>query len=259
MIFSSTPAVCYDSVPIALEAELLHAFVRPGARFGHLVQAEYPALVNVVRASTSDAEALAVCRGFAEGERADHAQAIADARDVFQARWDSVGNAFLRLLAEHMQTDWPIDKSVIRGYVSINPVAPRFLRTYSFMLSYRKTPDQALETTAHEIVHFLWFKKWKEIFPEIDSREFESPHLVWRLSEIIDPVILHAHPEIRELIHPTHRGYRAVTKLMIGDVGAIEYFTQAYTRSVRAGDTFADTMRSLWEETQRHRDILAGF
>jgi hypothetical protein len=42
----------------------------------------------------------------------------------------------------------------------------------------------------HEILHFIWFEKWKEIFPEHNKKEFESPHLAWKLSEMVPLAIL---------------------------------------------------------------------
>ena len=75
-----------------------------------------------------------------------------------------------------------------------------------------------IEVSAHEILHFLWFKKWKEVFPETGLKEYESPHLVWRLSEIMDPIILQCQPKIKELIKPAKSG---VTHLFVISRSAI--------------------------------------
>lgn len=42
----------------------------------------------------------------------------------------------------------------------------------------------------HEILHFIYFEKWKQIFPQTNEKEFECPGLVWELSEMVPPIVL---------------------------------------------------------------------
>ncbi len=42
----------------------------------------------------------------------------------------------------------------------------------------------------HELCHFLFFEKCKEIYPNWKYEDFDSPSLLWYLSEIIiDPIL----------------------------------------------------------------------
>ena len=52
------------------------------------------------------------------------------------------------------------------------------------------TDEQLVETCAHELCHFLWFEKWKEIFPGYNKEEFNSPSIIWEYSEmVVDPIL----------------------------------------------------------------------
>ena len=115
------------------------------------------------------------------------------------------------------------------------------------------------EVVAHEILHFLWFKKWKEVFPQIDRKEYEGPHLVWRLSEVMDPVILQCHPKLAELIRPVKWGYSSFKNITIDGIEMVHYFAQVYKNCVSAGYPFEQTIRVLWDEAQKHREALECF
>jgi hypothetical protein len=179
-------------------------------------------------------------------------------KEEIESEWDKIGAAFLEELSKHFETEWPEDKPEIVGYVSNLPVFPRFLDEYKFCVGYKNTAG-SIETSAHEILHFLWFKKWKEVFPEIERKEYESPNLAWRLSEIMDPIILQCNPKIKELIKPKGWGYSSFKDIKIGDVSMTEYFKKIYLDSVASGDNFETTLKKLWEEAQKHKDEINKF
>lgn len=75
------------------------------------------------------------------------------------------------------------------GQISLNPVCPRFLDTYTFDIFYLNSQKGALGISLHEIIHFVWFKKWNEHFKDNYS-EYETPSLKWIFSEIVVDAIL---------------------------------------------------------------------
>ena len=165
--------------------------------------------------------------------------------------WESRSNNYLKRLSDLFETDW-IENKNIKGYVALNSPYPRFLDDYSFFMPFEK----ARETIAHEILHFIWFKKWKEIFPETERKEMENPYLVWKISEIIDPIILQTDPIIKELIEPKRWGYAEFENIKINGIKMQEYFTKVYLDSRNAGDSFDITMKKLYEEAKLHEKEL---
>jgi hypothetical protein len=184
---------------------------------------------------------------------------ILKAKDAIQDDWGVIGDEFLEILSKHFETEWPRDKRMITGYISIMPIFPRFLDKFSFCVSYKRNTAQARETIAHEIIHFLWFKKWEEVFPEIARNQYESPHLTWRLSEIMDPIILHCHPRIKELIQPVKWGYDSFKDIKRGDISMTKYFVQVYTNCVKTGENFEKILKTVWKEAEKHKDTLEKF
>lgn len=44
--------------------------------------------------------------------------------------------------------------------------------------------------TTHELLHFIYFEKWKSTFPKDDISKFEAPNEIWKLSELMPEIIL---------------------------------------------------------------------
>ena len=253
------PEVKFELAPIELEAEYLYFFSRTERRFDAVMNRVYPELEDIIKKSQNKDEAILKCRGFAEKVIEKNKAIIFKAKDRIQNDWSMIGKEFLETLAIHFETEWSRDKSRITGYISIVPVFPRFLGKYSFFIGYKVNTAIAREIIAHEIVHFLWFKKWKEVFPEIPEDQYESPHLTWRLSEIMDPIILQCHPVIKSLIQPTMWGYDSFKDLKIRGVGMTEYFVKVYTKCARNGKNFEEILRTVWKEAQENKEVLEKF
>lgn len=251
------PKTKFEQIDIGRETELFYRFME-NSRWTAVFDRVYPELREIKKVSKDKDECLKRYREFVEGIHARDKALMASAQEQVQAEWEKIGRAFLEELSKHLETDWPEGRDKIIGYISALPAYPRFLKDYAFCVGYKNLGNM-IEVAAHEILHFLWFKKWGEVFPEIDKKEYESPHLVWRLSEIMDPIILQCNPKIRELIKPRHWGYSSFGGIKIGDVGMTEYFKEIYIQSIASGDNFETTLEKLWEEAKKHEKEISGF
>ncbi len=73
--------------------------------------------------------------------------------------------------------------------ISMNPICPRFLETHSFDIFYLNSERGALGLAIHEIIHFVWFYVWNQLF-EDSYDEYETPSLKWILSEmVVEPIM----------------------------------------------------------------------
>ena len=103
--------------------------------------------------------------------------------------WEEFNDEFFIKVIDYLNVD-PIDVEVIEAEVGLIPVFPRYLDTCSFAIGVGVNKEKLIETCAHESLHFFWFKKWQELYPEIKKEEYESPHLVWKYSEmVVDPIL----------------------------------------------------------------------
>ena len=251
------PKSRFEIIDIDRETELFYSFMKRD-RFSAIFDKAYPELRAIQKECKDKVECMKRYKEFLENLYATTQERMSVAKEQIESEWEKIGLEFLEALSEHFETEWLKDKTEIVGYISNMPVFPRFLDKYQFCVGYKNTAD-SIETLAHEILHFLWFKKWKEVFLEMDKREYESPRLAWRLSEIIDPIILQCHPKIKELIKPKGWGYSSFKDIKIGDVSMTEYFKKIYLDSIAAGDSFETTLKKLWEEAQKHEEEISKF
>ena len=99
-------------------------------------------------------------------------------------------DSFFDKLTTYLDCSWPVEHNIIHVTVGIIPVCPRYLDDFSFSVHDGLNDDQLIETCAHELCHFLWFKKWKELYPDCPREEYESPSIVWEYSEmVVDPIL----------------------------------------------------------------------
>lgn len=251
------PITRFEFVDIDKETEMLTHFM-DGSRWLSTFIKAYPELEFISKKITNKEDGLKIYKKFLEKIHEEKKSEIFAAKDTLQFEWDKVGSEFLKILSDHFETEWPEDKPEIVGQISVLPVFPRFLDHYKYFVGY-KNFENLIEICAHETLHFLWFKKWKEVFPEIQRKEYENPHLAWRLSEIMDPIILQCHPKIKELIKPKKWGYKTFEGVKIGDIGMTEYFKNIYLTSLNSGDSFDVTLKKLWKEAKEHEEEISKF
>ena len=104
--------------------------------------------------------------------------------------WAKYNDVFFKELCSYLEIDWPKDKEVIESTIGVIPVSPRNIDEFSFSTHEDITDNQLIETCAHECCHFLWFEKWKNIYPDYNREDFESPHIIWEYSEmVVDPIL----------------------------------------------------------------------
>jgi len=91
-------------------------------------------------------------------------------------------------LSKIMERSWDgIEKITI--IPAVCPISPRFIETNTFMVTYFYEKDTIFKICAHEMSHFLYFKKLKQIYPE-EQIDTEYPSKDWLLSEIITPLLI---------------------------------------------------------------------
>lgn len=252
------PKSRFELIDLDTETELFYSFSGKGDRFSAIFEKAYPELMAIRKECEDKEECLRRFKEFLEKLFEEKREEMTTATAELESEWDKISADFLKALSEHFEIEWPEDKPEIVGLVTNLPIFPRFLDKYEFCVGYKDTAN-SIETSAHEIVHFLWFKKWKEVFPDMERREYESPNLAWRLSEIMDPVILQCHPKIKELIKPKRWGYTSFENIKIGDVSMTEYFKRIYLESIASGDNFETTLRKLWTEAQKYEKEISNF
>ena len=166
--------------------------------------------------------------------------------------WQKKEKEYFTLLSQIIGTEWPTNRRKIRALISINPICPRFLKEWSFSIFFKyKKMSHAIEVIMHESCHFLYFKKWLEMYPETDKKHFESPHLEWHLSELVAPIILND-PRVRKFLKTKAVFYTEYFKIKIGGKTAPAYFTALYKKYIGQKNGFEKFLAAAWRKMKEN-------
>jgi len=165
----------------------------------------------------------------------------------FQKEWDKDGKKLLIGLSKVVEKEWPEDCKDMKAWISLNPICPRFLDQRAFDLYWRFSSDKMKVVALHEILHFIWFEKWKEIFPKHNKKEFESPHLVWKLSEMV-PLAILGDKSIQSIFKHEPSVYNEWKSKQIEGKPLLDYLQAIYDKR----KSFADFMKKSWKFVKKY-------
>ncbi len=254
------PKVIFSLPSIAKEADTLQSFCAPrptGWDWSHVVYKRHPQLKEKLENVSKQKEIYTACYSYAKQYRKEHAKEFQDALKINIQKWELVENEFLQTLSNHFEIKYPAKRKTIRGYVSMVPIYPRSIEDWVFNVSYFK-PERALEISCHEIIHFLYFAKWQELFPETKKRELDSPHLVWRLSEILAPIFLNEHPLFKTYFDKKQNTYKEFQVLRIEGKSPMTFFGNIYKKHLKSKAPFEEFLKACWSEAKKHKKVLMG-
>lgn len=142
--------------------------------------------------------------------------------------WSKYNDYYFIALTKYLNISWPEDRKIITADVGILPVCPRYLDDFSFSLSVGEPEKGIIEICAHESLHFLWFEKWKNMYPETPREEFDSPYLPWKYSEMVTDPILNS-KDINKVINVLEKGYDSFYELYDGDEKVMDKLRSIYS------------------------------
>lgn len=116
----------------------------------------------------------------------------------------------------------------VEASVGLLPVFPRNLDAYYFSLSVGIEDSKLLETTAHEILHFIWFEKCKNMYPLIPRENYDSPFLEWKYSEMVTDPILNNKP-FSDLFDFEEKSYDSFYNLYDGSELVMDRLREIYS------------------------------
>ena len=144
--------------------------------------------------------------------------------------WKKYNDEYFSMLSAYFEIEWP-NIDVIEGTVGLIPVFPRYLDEFSFSISTGVEDWKLVETSAHETLHFMWFEKWKQIHPETPRREYDSPYITWKYSEMVTDPILNNKP-FSELFSFEEHGYDIFYTIYDGEELVMDNLRKIYAEDI---------------------------
>lgn len=240
------------------ESEVLYWFCKPrptGWDWSGRIYAAHPELKALVSGVKSEKKFKVILSDYVRKYKTANKKEIKLAAERFQSDWDKIASRYFKAILSDFEMTLLVRRKIIKASVSINPICPRFLDDWSFHVRYDR-PERMREIAMHEILHFLYFKKWLEVFPDTGREEMESPHLVWKLSEILATVILNNHPTLLALSKFKSKGYKEFQEIQIGKQKLIPYFAKIYKKHLKNKTPIGSFFVECWENAVLHRDVI---
>ena len=112
-----------------------------------------------------------------------------------------------------------------------------------------------MEVMPHECCHFLYFEKWKSLYPKMDRRKFDTPYIEWHLSEIVAPIILND-KRIQRLLKKRARFYPEHARLKIAGQTVQKYFTALYEKNVKKKKGIEVFLKEAYREIKDNKSLF---
>ena len=143
-----------------------------------------------------------------------------DNKDVierYKLLWNKYNDRFIKAMEDIFQVT--INKD-INAKIGLLPVCPRNIEDLSFSFDLCDD-DSFIEICMHEICHFYFFEKCKQIFNDWKYTDFDNPSLLWYLSELVIDAILNR-KEVQKIFKHEFKSYDNFYNIYIDDICIID-------------------------------------
>ncbi len=181
----------------------------------------------------------------------EYNQEIKQNVERYNSIWNSINDKYMNAISKYLNVGYIETKEIV-AKVGFLPIFPRDLDELSFSVGTNLDEDSLIETVVHEVLHFFWFKKFKELFPLIPRKEYDSPYLAWVYSEIIVDPILNS-KEIKDIIGVTSKAYDSFYELEDGMV--IATLREIYREEIRIEEKIEKGYEYLKEKVYKNKKL----
>ncbi len=111
-----------------------------------------------------------------------------------------------------------------------------------------------MEVIMHECCHFLYFEKWKQLYPKTNNKRFESPYLEWHLSEILASVILND-IRIQKMLKRKADFYNEHKRIKIDGKTVPKYFNDLYNK-ISKNKNFDEFLKESYQIIKKNSKLF---
>ena len=147
-------------------------------------------------------------------------------REEYTTIWNEYNDKYMLEISNYLNIKWPKEYKEISVGIGLIPVCPRYIKEKAFDI-HKKNKEDLIDTCMHELCHFLFFEKCKEIYPNWKYEDFDSPSLLWYLSEIIIDPILNS-DGIQKIYKHKFKCYDIFYNVEIDNINLLDKITSIY-------------------------------
>ena len=185
--------------------------------------------------------------------REDNHNILESKKEEFEKFFNAKSDVLLKNLLNLLQLkETKINEIMI--LISTCPINPRNIKKKEFSVYYNFPSEDMFAIAMHEILHFVYFEKWEEVFPESNEESFDGPHIIWHLSEIVAPILLNSN-ELQNVLKYNHRGYSEYDKLKFGNRDIGDIIKDFYKESNNFEDFLKKAYKFVLENKEKIQSI----
>ncbi len=173
---------------------------------------EYPNLKIKLKKINNISEKEKVIKNFFEKKYREKKPNLKIKKREFEKKWDKISDEFFLALSEVIGINFPKKMKILKANVTLNPICPRYLQEYSFDLYHKFKFNQMVAVSMHEICHFIYFEKYREVFKKIKPKCGNILNL--HLSEIVPSIILNE-KKFQKIMKYNHKTYKEYSNVKI--------------------------------------------
>ena len=205
--------VVYEVSDLEKQISLFKYFINLDEKFKNNLYFEFPDLKN------ND------LKEFVKSVYQAKRDELENVKQEAQENWDKIEGKILKEFSNILQREWELEKIPVG--ISLLPFSTRDLEEKRVDIYYKKDIQSVLKTTTHELFHFIYFNKWKEIFPDITIEEMDYPSPAWALSEIVLPIMLN-NSKIKNILGMEFKNYSMFENEMYEDKNIVFHIRKMY-------------------------------
>lgn len=171
---------------------------------------------------------------------------------LYNLLWEPFNNKYFEMLSNYLEIEWPKNIDKIIGKIGLIPVFPRYLDDFSFSVTIGIEDEKLIETCAHESLHFLWFLKWKTIYPETPREHYESPYITWQYSEMVTDPILNNKP-FKDIFKFKEKGYDSFYKMYDEESLVMDNLRNIYSENISINEKIDKGFRYIKNVLEKNK------
>ncbi|MBU1046739.1 hypothetical protein KKH36_03110 [Patescibacteria group bacterium] len=250
------PKVKFTEIPIETEIRMFYYFLFENDWDWSKSLFQVHPNLKEVKELKSKKDRIAFITKYIKGFRKVRGEVIDKNKEIYKKNWEKIEKDFLLTLSEVIEEEWPKNRKEIVANMSINTICPRDIKDWCFSIFYNY--DKKLIATkliAHEITHFLYFERWKKLYPKMDQKRFNKPYIEWHLSEILAPVILND-KRLKKIIGEKSYGYKEHEKVKIGNKTTPKFFEDLYRKYQKENRSFEEFLKESYRVIKENKELF---
>lgn len=249
-MLKNLPKVEFSVAPLNKIFTLIDFFLNPTKNqwdWSRAIYKNYPELKNKLKEVKNKTERKEIEYKYFQSIFKIKRKELEKKSKIFQKEWNKINDKVMIVLSGVVEQDWQKkDKKIFAG-VSLNPICPRYIKQRTFDIFYKQKLRYMKSVAIHEILHFIYFEKWKQVFPNTKEKEFDAPHLVWQLSEMVPKIIL-SDKRVQNVFKYKFGSYKEYENFKLNDKPLLSYLQTFYDNR----KDFADFLKKSWRFVKKH-------